>query len=181
MKPILAAFLAVTVAQTVDASPVATSTNGLARVASAVTSETRFARPTFRAVIPECSGAVGDAAVSSLQHYQMASAKYFQALGELESGNNDQAKGKSGEIGRFQCLKSVWHANTTASIQSATNTIVAQQVAYHILWNRAGQDPFTLTPKQFALAWHCPNAKHLNAEQRNYASRFENLCNNQNK
>ena len=101
--------------------------------------------------------------------------RFLSALSELESGNNDLAKGRAHEISRFQCLPSVWRNATALPFTAATNAETAATVTLAIIRNRTGKDASELTPRQFATAWHCPNAKHPNAEQRDYIRRFENL------
>ena len=150
-------------------------TNGLG--ASGCRLPTKVVANFSGAVIPECSGAVAAVAVSTLPPVQMASVRYLWALGQLESGNNDRAQGKAGEVSRFQCLASVWRAATAQPLAAATNAVLAERVLRTVIWNRTGKSLSELTPADFARAWHCPNAKHLNREQRDYVKRFENLCN----
>jgi hypothetical protein len=108
---------------------------------------------------------------------------YLSALSQIESGDNDHAHGRAGEVGRFQCLRSVWVTASrplTASgpsfpISQATNPIIAAAVAVAVIERRTGKHLDQLTPEQVARAWHCPNARHLNREQRDYVKRFQNL------
>jgi hypothetical protein len=102
---------------------------------------------------------------------------FLFALGELESGNNDFAQGKAGEISRYQCLKSVWREATALPFFCATNPLIAADVVRSVIWQRTAKDIADLTPKQFAVAWHCPNAKHLNREQRGYVRKFQSALN----
>ena len=101
---------------------------------------------------------------------------YLESLGQIESADNDRAKGSHGEISRYQCLKSVWREATSAPYGKAVDKKFAEQVVLCIVWNRTGEDINKLTPSQFAREWHCPNAKRLNREQRDYVNRFKNLC-----
>jgi hypothetical protein len=96
------------------------------------------------------------------------------ALGELESGNCDGCRGQHHEVSRYQCLPSVWRT-TTLPIQWSTNTAAAAIVVLDVIFQRTKCDPAQLTPELFARAWHCPGARHLNREQRDYAARFCNL------
>jgi hypothetical protein len=105
------------------------------------------------------------------------SARYLWALGEIESGRNDMAHGRRGEIGRYQCLKAVWRNATAQPFSAATNSTIAATVTLAIIRQRTGKDAGELTPQQFAVAWHCPSAKHLNCEQQDYIARFTNLTN----
>ena len=105
-----------------------------------------------------------------------ADAIYLPALSQLESGDNDRARGRHGEIGRYQCLKSVWHTATIQPYASATNAAIASAVTLGVIRARTGRDPSELTPAAFAIAWHCPSANHLNREQTDYVKRFNNLC-----
>lgn len=101
---------------------------------------------------------------------------YLFALGQIESGENDFANGRHGEISRFQCLKSVWRKATAQPYASATNPAIAAAVVIAVIHARTGVQASELTPEAFARAWHCPAAKHLNREQRDYVNRFINLC-----
>ena len=102
---------------------------------------------------------------------------YLYALGQIESGGNDNAKGRAGEIGRYQCLKSVWREATAAPYHMAANKEVSDRVVLCIIWNRLGKDINEITPREFALGWHCPAKLHgkLNKERRDYVRRFENI------
>jgi hypothetical protein len=60
----------------------------------------------------------------------------IDALSMLESGNNDFAHGRSGEISRYQLLKSVWRAHTRLPYSAATNALTAQSVALAVLLER---------------------------------------------
>ena len=113
--------------------------------------------------------------VGSKSRTLAAGEKYLWALGEIESGGNDYAHGRHGEVSRYQCMKRVWRNATAQMYSAATNAQIAAAVTLSVIRARTSQDPATLTPEAFALAWHCPNAKHLNAEQRDYVARFTNL------
>lgn len=102
-------------------------------------------------------------------------AKYLWALGQIESGNNDFAVGTHGERSRFQCMPDVWRKATTQPLSAATDAKVASVVTLAIIRARTGKDPAELTPEQFSKAWHCPGARRLNREQRDYIKRFKNL------
>lgn len=98
---------------------------------------------------------------------------YFAALSQLESNDNDRAHGRHGEISRYQILRRVWHQATSLSVRYATDPEISFSVAVSIVFNRTHGN--IITPKEFAIAWHCPNAHRLNREQREYVSRFCNL------
>jgi len=96
------------------------------------------------------------------------------ALGELESGNCDRCRGQHAEVSRYQCLPSVWRT-TSIPIRWATNPSDASMVVWAVIFQRTKCNPAQLTPERFARAWHCPGARHLNREQRDYVARFCNL------
>lgn len=102
-------------------------------------------------------------------------ARYLWALGQIESGGNDFATGRNGEVGRFQCLPAVWRKATGRPLADAVNPAIASTITLAIIRTRTKRDPAELTPSQFARAWHCPSAKRLNREQRDYVKRFMNL------
>ena len=138
-----------------------------------------YNKPIFAALFLLAAGALAEAApVVSLA--QSKADAYLFALGQIESAGNDHAKGRAGEISRYQALKRVWREATEAPYSSATNPAVAERVVLCIIWNRLGKDINDIKPGEFAKAWHCPNAKRLNKEQRDYIKRFKNLCKKQN-
>lgn len=102
-------------------------------------------------------------------------AVYLDALAELETGGNDLAVGTHGEVGAWQCLPSVWKQFTRMPIASAQCHATALEVVLKVIVARTGKNPAELTPAAFAMAWHCPNARHLNRERRDYCARFCNL------
>ncbi|MEI6076728.1 MAG: hypothetical protein WCS94_14190 [Verrucomicrobiota bacterium] len=102
-------------------------------------------------------------------------ASYLKALGALESGNNDLARGKAGEVGRYQCLKSVWRLEGGSQTALATDSATAAAVVVKVVRGRTGKEIAMLSPEEFARAWHCPGARRLNREQRDYVARFVNL------
>ena len=102
---------------------------------------------------------------------------YLSALSMIESGDNDKARGRMGEISRYQCMKHVWKEATFYPYTAATNAALAATVVICTVWNRTGKSVEELTPQEFAVAWHCPSTKRLNREQRDYVDRFSNLVN----
>jgi len=97
----------------------------------------------------------------------------LSALSMLESGDNDLAHGRSGEVSRFQMLKSVWKAHTRLPLAQATNAITAQSVAVAVMKERVAgfiarhhREP---TDAEFYKTWNprCPDET---------AQRFANLC-----
>ena len=106
---------------------------------------------------------------------------YLFALGQIESAGNDFAKGRRGEVGRYQCLKKVWHEATSAPTSMATNEPLSARVVLCVIWNRTGKDLNDISPKEFAKAWHCPNARRLNAEQKDYIKRLSNVVKSKSK
>ena len=109
---------------------------------------------------------------------------YLWALGELESGNNDQAQGKAGEVGRYQCLKLVLVCAggvQKSEFRSLTNAATAAAITLRIIRQRTAKAIADLSPEQFAVAWHCParlRGGRWTAEQRDYVKRFETLAGN---
>lgn len=121
--------------------------------------------------VPEPSGRVG------------VQTHYLAALAKLESGGNDLARGRAGEVGRFQCLEMVWReACPSYPLAAATNAATAVLVLRAVIFERTGKRFDEMPPRTFALAWHCPAkltaGARLNREQRNYVRRFERLLAN---
>jgi len=79
----------------------------------------------------------------------------FDALAMLESGGNDRAIGKAGEISRFQVLPAVWAATTTVPANRACVPADALLVAKSIMSRRIAhfQRQFHRQPTDFE--WYC--------------------------
>ena len=104
----------------------------------------------------------------------------FEALSMLESGDNDFAVGKHGEVSRYQIMPSVWREHTQAPISRATNGLDAGWIAMQIMDGRV--EVFEVSHHkqpsdfQFALLWHCPaRVDKPTPSDVEYAKRFENL------
>lgn len=105
-------------------------------------------------------------------------------LGETESNNRDTAKGRSGEISRYQIMPSVWikYAPSPLKQADATNPIKSKTVATSIILDRCarfkllkGRDP---TPFELYALWHRPAEAYSGRYKpatRTRSQRFENL------
>ena len=102
------------------------------------------------------------------------------ALAMVESENNPSATGKANEITEYQVLPSVL-AENHITIPPNTSRGWAKNAVAGLLEARTGhfrriyhRQP---TDYETGLLWHCPGAiRHPNAEQRDFAQRFANLC-----
>jgi len=107
------------------------------------------------------------------------------ALGQVESSNNDHAIGKAGEVSRFQILPSVWR--TYEKKFNPTDQILAWTVAQKCLKARSkrfesntGSKP---TPNELYALWNAPGVFASRSYQfgklppviRARAERFANL------
>ncbi len=109
-------------------------------------------------------------------------ADYWSALSQLESGDKDNATGRSHEVSRYQMLPSVWRSATSLPLSAATNRDVAWSVASKVqgarvvaFARREGRIP---TAGEWILLWHCPSrVLRPNAEEKIYEQRFLNLVN----
>jgi len=98
---------------------------------------------------------------------------YWQALAVVESGGDDGARGRHGEISRYQILRPVWRRATGLPYRAALDPEQSLVVARCIMWDRTmGRE---LSPAEFARAWHCPNRRHLGPGDRDYVRRFCNV------
>lgn len=107
----------------------------------------------------------------------------FKCLAMLETGNKDHTIGRDGEVSRYQIKPSLWRQYASnLPLSAARNPDMAWQVAQAIMADRVRT--FTVghgrPPNQFewAVLWHRPTRKHLTANDRDYATRFDNLCRN---
>ena len=103
------------------------------------------------------------------------------ALEQVEAGS-DTKPGPCGEVSRYQILPTVWRQYAgNLPISASMNPFTAKNVATRLLEARTGhfrriyhRQP---TDYETGLLWHCPGAiRHPNAEQRDFAQRFANLC-----
>ena len=98
------------------------------------------------------------------------------ALSTLESGNNDQAKGIAGERGRHQITPAAWRETTTIPFSQATNAAIEAQIVLERIRRVTHRDPASLSPAEFARAWHFPYGNHLNRERKDYIRRYQNIA-----
>ena len=102
----------------------------------------------------------------------------WQALSLIESGNQDAARGRAGEVSRWQLLRSEWRRATNAPVILATNTATSMAVCDAVMAKRVGR--FVLAShrqpndREWSLLWHCPaHVDHPRKDEREYADRFE--------
>jgi len=114
------------------------------------------------------------------------------ALGQIESGNNDHARGRAGEVSRYQILPAVWAASATANMGTAqrklrptneadawlvTRTILARRIAAFTA-SHNGRAP---SPREIYALWNAPAALQrggyaaLSRAARSRCERFANL------
>jgi hypothetical protein len=111
------------------------------------------------------------------------------ALGQIESGNNDHARGRAGEVSRYQILPVVWRAEARSGRRAGdpTNEADAWLVTRSILARRmaafrashTGRAP---SPREIYALWNSPaqaaleaKGKRLPAVLRARCERFANL------
>lgn len=104
----------------------------------------------------------------------------FAALSMIESGDNDFARGRAGEVSRFQISRSAWHQFSPLPISKATDPklalAVAQKIsAFHcnVFLRSHGRPASNL---EFYILWNAPaeiNAPSPVVLER--AQRFANL------
>lgn len=108
----------------------------------------------------------------------------FAALSMIESGDDDRAIGKSGEVSRYQIMPAVWREYTKLPISAAGNPFTAKSVALAIMDDRYGPTyPRGWTVKcadtTWYLLWHRPatvrDGRKPTAREMDRALRFANL------
>ena len=108
----------------------------------------------------------------------------LEKLGEFESGNNDSAVGRAGEISRFQITRSVWRATTVMPLSDARNPMLSRIVADRIMQLRliAFGKKYHVRPDafNFYLLWNAPavamRQKPMTRAVSERAVRFSNSC-----
>ena len=105
----------------------------------------------------------------------------LSALSSIETGDNDNAVGKAGEVSRYQVLKAEWQ-----SVTSSTNYLdpnLARQVALKLIEQR--MEKFTARYKrnptdfEFYALWNAPNQAltgRISTVVAERSQRFANLC-----
>lgn len=86
----------------------------------------------------------------------------FKAIAMVESGIDDRAKGRYGEISRYQILPATWDVYSTLPKSQAVDPAMATEVAFSIsmgiqqYWIRRYQygKYVELQPKYFYVMWH---------------------------
>ena len=84
-------------------------------------------------------------------------ATFITALALVESGNNDNAVGKHGELGRYQITGETWYQWCPGTF-NITNVLVEQErvVCWHTRWIRNAMPIRVLgDPLYLAAAWNC--------------------------
>lgn len=80
------------------------------------------------------------------------------ALGQIESGNNDHVTGKQGEISRYQIKPSVWGRLT--NLKCYSNPDFAWEIAQHILTERSKhfeeRHKRKPTIRELYICWNAP-------------------------
>lgn len=59
--------------------------------------------------------------------------KLIEAIGAIESGNDDSAVGTAGELGRFQITRGLWERYAAIPFERATNERASTVTMYRIL------------------------------------------------
>ena len=121
----------------------------------------------------------------SVSSYNCSALTVREALGMIESGNNDRAVGRAGEISRYQIKKNVWRKYSSSSRYADKDH--AWQVAEQVFSIRARefQRSINRAPDPFELyvLWNAPGQFQASGYKRNRiskvvaerAKRFANL------
>jgi hypothetical protein len=105
----------------------------------------------------------------------------LSALSMLETGDNDRAIGRAGEISRYQVLRREWRSVTNSARYADSET--ARTVVLRIMERRIGafQATFKRAPTDFEYyaLWNAPSQVMQRRVSRRVAERsqrFANLC-----
>lgn len=105
----------------------------------------------------------------------------FSALSMIESGDDDFAIGKAGEISRYQILKPIWQSVTNSA--NYTDSETAREVAAQIMDKRVHtfQELFGRVPSDFEFyaLWNAPAEAlqgRISGKVAERCHRFANLC-----
>jgi hypothetical protein len=161
---------------------------GLMSIAPARSTETLVTVTTRTgSALEQSPVATGDSAISS---------RRLAALSQVETGDNDRAQGKAGEVSRFQIMPAVWRAYASFTITNQdgqrvtmqldpTDYFAARQVATRILQDRckAFEKHFHQPPDNYDFyllwarpAWPLEGKVCFDTNVQDRALRFHNLC-----
>ena len=105
----------------------------------------------------------------------------LSALSQIESGDNDQAVGKAGEISRYQVLKNEWRSVTPST--NYRDPSAARQVVQVLLQRRLArfEQIYRRPPTDFEFyaLWNAPAQvyqRRISPTVAERARRFSNLC-----
>lgn len=105
----------------------------------------------------------------------------WTALSMLETGDNDRAVGRAGEISRYQILKQEWRSVTTS--RRYTDASLAKEVAEELMRRRvaAFQKVYRRNPSdfEFYVLWNAPQQvlkRKVTPTVAERAQRYQNLC-----
>jgi hypothetical protein len=104
----------------------------------------------------------------------------FAALSMVESGDDDAARGQSGEVSRFQIRREVWVQLTNAPVSLAKDPKVAEAVARKLAAARCEKferdHGRPATDEEFYILWNAPaQIGHPGRSVQERAERFANL------
>lgn len=109
---------------------------------------------------------------------------FLRAIGAIESGDRDSARGQAGERGRYQLTRAVWEQHCKADFKHAHRRVFAYAVAEkHFDWLVGGLLAADLPAdvEHLALCWNAGLSATVNnrvpSSTRDYAKRIENLYN----
>lgn len=105
----------------------------------------------------------------------------FAALSMIESGNDDNAIGPSGEVSRYQILPATWQHYCNGRALDPLNATNSLSIAQAVMSERCAQFQETNhrppTDFEFYLLWNCPaRVAHPSKLAADRAQRFANLC-----
>ncbi len=84
----------------------------------------------------------------------------LQAISQVESGDNDKAMGRYGEVSRYQILPRVWGKYSYTPLHYAIDIKISSIVAYDIArdiidqWQLRNGETTPMPPRYFYAIWH---------------------------
>jgi hypothetical protein len=106
---------------------------------------------------------------------QSSMERRLDALAMVETGCNDHATGRAGEVSRYQITPSVWRQYSRLPLSAATNPFTARQIVVNIMSNRLHGR--IVTDEGWYLTYHRPSRwNHPKPAERDRADRFARLC-----
>jgi hypothetical protein len=131
-----------------------------------------------RAVIGRTPSILAAILLFLISSFSLTAMDRWNALSQLESGNDDSAVGAAGEISRYQIKPELWRKHATADLDWRKSTD-ALLVAKQIMQDRCSRFEASFhrrpTNLEFYILWNAPGK--IESPSKSILQRAERFCN----